>query len=982
MTWNVSWARRGLTAAILIGGMVLLGSSASADQGSALDQITTTYRNATLSWQSSLLAHAKALFALLAGIEVIYSMCRLVVRGGELQDFVYELFQQIMYIGFFGWLLTNYSTFTGYIIQSFEQAGATASQSAGGAGGLTPGDTFSAGLQVCTLILQIPAGPGGLDALAEVPNKIGLLLLAVVILICFVLIAAEQILTLVESYIVVAAGMLMMGFGGSRWTKDYAIKTFGYSLSVGAKLMILNLVIGLGLTLIKQWAGSINSSSTLQSAFVMLGQAVVMLALTKSIPQMVHGLVSGGLGHGSGAMERAAGQIAAAVGGAVATAAGVGMATSAASSLASEQLKNSDDNGAGPKGGLGQMLGHIGKTAQNLGDGAAEDIGNRLSGKPGANSGVMGGRIAANLGHHLQQIGAAAAKPAAPGGPGSAGSGAPGPGATGLGSEAANAAESKAGSGKLEGELASDADQTGKAEQTPSAEAPADAVSDPQHTSGLPAVAPSADALGANPAIGGSVEARAALVDGPAVGTGAGDAGTASLGGSASPGAAVGVGDGATARGVSEAPLGFGEGGAAGASAAVAAGDAAAVGAVLIDGGVKGAGWTGSDGQGADASGLPPGGEPMAGLEVGRFGSSAPIAFGPDGSPQSAAVGLVSETTTGSARPGATASPLPGSEEPRSGEPSFGAPGFESHESGEQALGVQSLGLTPCGFIASGTDAALVPIEPMTAHQGGALEVQAEPSGLGPSATVGLGSMAGSVASGLASAGYANALDGSGSHDPGRSIADSASIDAGLAGAAEAPGAIPSPLADTPATATPVANATTTSLAEDARVDAASLASETPPPFTTPAGGLGSAVPSATGPSATVSPSVAASADTAAAPITMAPTSTTAAASASAASVGATSPVSASLGLGVAAAPSLGSLTPSAAQGPSSPESVVTGGLGGGLGGALAAPLGATPVVSAGGLSIQPQHAPEPPISPPVSGPIAGHLGPTSKGSS
>jgi len=43
---------------------------------------------------------------------------------------------------------------------------------------------------------------------------------------------------IVEMYIVTAASMLLLGFGGSRWTRDYATKILTYAVSIGVKIMI------------------------------------------------------------------------------------------------------------------------------------------------------------------------------------------------------------------------------------------------------------------------------------------------------------------------------------------------------------------------------------------------------------------------------------------------------------------------------------------------------------------------------------------------------------------------------------------------------------------------------------------------------------------------------------------------------------------------------------------------------------------------
>ena len=53
------------------------------------------------------------------------------------------------------------------------------------------------------------------------------------------LIAAFMVLALVESYLIISMSVIFMAFGGSRWTKDFAVSTVRYTVSVGAKLFVL-----------------------------------------------------------------------------------------------------------------------------------------------------------------------------------------------------------------------------------------------------------------------------------------------------------------------------------------------------------------------------------------------------------------------------------------------------------------------------------------------------------------------------------------------------------------------------------------------------------------------------------------------------------------------------------------------------------------------------------------------------------------------
>ena len=95
---------------------------------------------------------------------------------------------------------------------------------------------------------------------------------------CFAIIAALLIVALVEFYIVVSAGVLFMGFGGSKWTKDFALKILVYVVSVGAKLFVMQLLIGLGQQVFNALASNFETRSV--DILVVIGSAIVMVALT------------------------------------------------------------------------------------------------------------------------------------------------------------------------------------------------------------------------------------------------------------------------------------------------------------------------------------------------------------------------------------------------------------------------------------------------------------------------------------------------------------------------------------------------------------------------------------------------------------------------------------------------------------------------------------------------------------------------------
>ena len=284
-----------------------------------------------------------------------------------------------MYVGFMSWLLMNSATFAEAIVNSFRQAASTAS----GYSLLTPSDFFVNGWKIVQEILNSVSAWSPIDSL-------GMLIASIIIMIAFALICAFLVLALVEMYIVVSASVLMMGFAGSQWTKDYALKTIQYAVSVGAKIFILQLIAGLGLTFIKEWATGFNVEDNV-SLVGMIGCSVVLLALTKIVPDMLQGVINGSSIGSGAALTSALRAVAAATAGAAAGAAGASMATKGAGALASEQLKTAQATGTGPSSAMGKAGFMAGNMAMNMSSALKSDLGSRLSGS------TTGGRMAGSM---------------------------------------------------------------------------------------------------------------------------------------------------------------------------------------------------------------------------------------------------------------------------------------------------------------------------------------------------------------------------------------------------------------------------------------------------------------------------------------------------------------------------------------------------------------------------------------------------------
>jgi type IV secretion system protein TrbL len=340
-----------------------------------LDQFERNAKN----WEGALRQIATSLFWMLAAIQFTWSAIQLALKGADLNEWLSELLTQILFIGFGVALLQHSSQWATAIIASFQQAAENANASAAA---LAPSNVFNSGVLLATKLLN-----GWMYF--NLFNAVALAFAALIIVICFALIAALEAIAIVEAYIVISASVLFMGFSGSYWTRDYALKIMSYAVSVGAKLFIMQLIVGMSAQMTRDWV--LTSGSNLSDVFVVVGTAIVLLALVKAIPDMVQGLIAGAsLGTGGGVLAGAA----AVVWTGAQHAIGATRAVDAAGALASEQLQDPQHNAGQPGAGW------FGRTARNLGAAAARNIGHRVGGRPHAAYGTPGGQMADDLNRH------------------------------------------------------------------------------------------------------------------------------------------------------------------------------------------------------------------------------------------------------------------------------------------------------------------------------------------------------------------------------------------------------------------------------------------------------------------------------------------------------------------------------------------------------------------------------------------------------
>src|SRR5436190_5272900 len=257
--------------------------------------ILDEYKGLQNAWITKLLGAAQRLFFLLAGIEVAWSFTLLAIEKADFQALTATIVRKIMWIGIFYAILLYGVTPGGggwipAIIDSFHILG----QNASSVGPLGPSAIVGFGVNMCVDLLYSLKGA---DFLTSFASSMALVFCAVIIFIAYLAIAIQFVVAMVESYLVIGAGVIFLGFGGSRWTAAYVERYIAYAVSVGMKILVLYLLVGAGMTLSQGWIAVAQNAAAspdpARTGFDLAAAAVMFLCVCWMSPKISSAMLGG-----------------------------------------------------------------------------------------------------------------------------------------------------------------------------------------------------------------------------------------------------------------------------------------------------------------------------------------------------------------------------------------------------------------------------------------------------------------------------------------------------------------------------------------------------------------------------------------------------------------------------------------------------------------------------------------------------------------
>ena len=298
---------------------------AAIDNEGILDNILDKYKAVASSWQNVLLDSAQWLFWSLVLISMVFTFSIMLLKKAEISEFFTEVVKFIIFTGFYLWILKNAPAIGGSIIKSLSKLAANAANVSDTP---TPSSVVDIGFGIFAKILDQSS------IWSPVDSAVGIII-GLIILVIIALVAINMLLLLITSWVLLYAGIFLLGFGGSKWTSDIAINYYKTLLGISIQCFTMILLIGIGKTFIDDYYNRMSDSLNFSELAVMLIVSIVLLYLTNKLPSLMSGIITGASVSGMGIGNFTAGAM---VGAAATAAVGMSMAgkafTSGATNIA------------------------------------------------------------------------------------------------------------------------------------------------------------------------------------------------------------------------------------------------------------------------------------------------------------------------------------------------------------------------------------------------------------------------------------------------------------------------------------------------------------------------------------------------------------------------------------------------------------------------------------------------------------------------
>jgi type IV secretion system protein TrbL len=253
-------------------------------QTGQLDTMINNVNNASPAWLSRVLPDANSIFVKLVALEITFTVLvwaylflsgKLSI-GGVLSTTV----QKVILLVVFSLTMQMFPMFLPKILTTFQAVGGDVA----GIKGLSPTALLDQGIYLSSLVFYSNNQAG----LFEVPAILASLLLALLLLVCFALLAWRLTALLIEANILLGGGALFLGFGGNRLTIQLAENYIVSLVRLGIHTYLIYFMVAVGNQLVPVWGAQLSSYDYSQTGFALLfrvaGEVLIFTLITLRLP--------------------------------------------------------------------------------------------------------------------------------------------------------------------------------------------------------------------------------------------------------------------------------------------------------------------------------------------------------------------------------------------------------------------------------------------------------------------------------------------------------------------------------------------------------------------------------------------------------------------------------------------------------------------------------------------------------------------------
>jgi P-type conjugative transfer protein TrbL len=212
------------------------------------NDIAGQFYTAGANYSTAIQPYAIKLFLALLLIDILVTWVQFTAEGQlDGSYFLGRLIKHVLSGGFVYLMIVNAFPWMNAVIGSFSRIGAAVT----GLPALNPQTVLQLGTKMASTIFDSPANTSMATNLEELIVQS---VAAFIVLLAFVVTAATLLLSLIEAYLVVGGGVILLGLGANRFTAPATEGYFGYIIRIGMRLLFFYLVLAIGVQMANQWS--------------------------------------------------------------------------------------------------------------------------------------------------------------------------------------------------------------------------------------------------------------------------------------------------------------------------------------------------------------------------------------------------------------------------------------------------------------------------------------------------------------------------------------------------------------------------------------------------------------------------------------------------------------------------------------------------------------------------------------------------------